>query len=208
MKSTSLFIGTLVLSGMFIFSSCNKVEEGIKAETQEESVDEESFKEDATITLETSDYEKEEVDLEKEEGCKHYTKGLIKYTKDGKELGTFDFGKGDKDSKGTFSWEGKKEEIELKKKKDGFKHKFDKEIVMPIVKTEDCDYPVEGIIEYSKDGEWVATINFGDGTCDDIATKEWAAGSKGDKTWEAGSKEFSLSEAKKKFHHKGKKDKE
>ena len=53
----------------------------------------------------------------------------------------------------------------------------------------------------------LATVDYGDGTCDDIATKKWAAGSHKDKTWEAGTKEFSLSDAKKKHHNKGGKDK-
>lgn len=204
MKKTSLFAATLALSGMFIFSSCEKFEGIVKEETKEESVESESFKEDATVTLTESNYEKEiETDLEKKEGCDHYTTGVIKYIKDGKELGKFDFGKGDNDSKGTFSYDDKKEDVDLDKKKDGYKHKFDKKITMPIIKTEDCDYPVEGIVEYyDENGTLVSTIDFGDGTCDDIATKTWEAGSHKGKTWEAGSKEFSLSEAKKKYNSK------
>ena len=42
---------------------------------------------------------------------------------------------------------------------------------MPLVKIDGCDYIVEGKIEYIKDGTVVATVDFGDGQCDDIATK-------------------------------------
>ena len=34
-----------------------------------------------------------------------------------------------------------------------------------------CDYVVKGKIEYIKDGAVVATVDFGDGECDNIATK-------------------------------------
>ena len=34
--------------------------------------------------------------------------------------------------------------------------------------------PVSGLFEYYDiDGNWVASINFGDGTCDQLATKTW-----------------------------------
>lgn len=51
-----------------------------------------------------------------------------------------------------------------------------KVIAEPIVKTEDCDYPVEGVICFFDDNGWVATIDFGQGTCDDEATKTTADG--------------------------------
>ncbi|MCH2045156.1 MAG: hypothetical protein MK212_13655 [Saprospiraceae bacterium] len=48
-----------------------------------------------------------------------------------------------------------------------------KVIVTPLVTTADCTYIVEGIIKYfDEDGKWLATIDYGDGTCDNIATKE------------------------------------
>ena len=42
-----------------------------------------------------------------------------------------------------------------------------------------CAYnPVEGTIKYFdiKNGKWLATIDFGDGTCDTLATKITAKG--------------------------------
>ena len=66
--------------------------------------------------------------------------------------------------------------IELKKDEDyykGKKSKYKKVIVEPIIKSDECDFIVSGIIKYYKvkSGDWVATVDFGDGTCDDIAIK-------------------------------------
>jgi hypothetical protein len=62
-------------------------------------------------------------------------------------------------------------ETDLKKDRDK-KSEYDKVIVEPLVKAEDCDYIIAGSICFYKDNLWVATIDFGNGTCDDIATKE------------------------------------
>ncbi len=48
---------------------------------------------------------------------------------------------------------------------------YTKNIIKPIVALEDYDFPVEGTIEYLKDGKVVATIDYGNGECDNIATK-------------------------------------
>ena len=48
---------------------------------------------------------------------------------------------------------------------------YEKNILIPLVKIDGCDYIVEGKIEYIKDGTVVATVDYGDGQCDDIATK-------------------------------------
>ncbi len=60
---------------------------------------------------------------------------------------------------------------------------FRKVIVEPLVSIEGCDYIVAGVIDFYKEQKWLATIDFGDGTCDDIAIK----------IWEDGRKKFSLS---------------
>lgn len=49
--------------------------------------------------------------------------------------------------------------------------KYEKIITKPLVKTDDCKYIVEGTIEYLLDGKTVAIVDFGNGECDDIATK-------------------------------------
>lgn len=47
---------------------------------------------------------------------------------------------------------------------------FSRLIVTPLVRLGTCRYIVEGIVQISRDGEVVAELNYGDGTCDDIAT--------------------------------------
>ena len=49
--------------------------------------------------------------------------------------------------------------------------RYKRNIIKPLVKIDGCDYIVEGKIEYIKDGAVVATVDFGDGECDNIATK-------------------------------------
>ena len=48
---------------------------------------------------------------------------------------------------------------------------YTKNILIPLEKIDGCDYVVKGKIEYIKDGTVVATVDYGDGECDDIATK-------------------------------------
>ena len=67
---------------------------------------------------------------------------------------------------------------------------------MPLEIIYGCDYVVHGKIEYIKDGPVVATVDFGDGECDNIATK----------TVDGADKEIKLNKKGKK-HKKGKKPK-
>ena len=48
---------------------------------------------------------------------------------------------------------------------------YTKNILIPLKKIDGCDYVVKGKIEYIKNGTVVATVDFGDGQCDNIATK-------------------------------------
>ena len=57
--------------------------------------------------------------------------------------------------------------------------RFIRRIVLPLVRTDDCGRePVAGIIKFFKcrTHEWVATIDFGEGQCDDLALKITADG--------------------------------
>ena len=67
------------------------------------------------------------------------------------------------------------QEVELDKrtgkgdgKGEGKDNKVDytKNIIKPIVKLEDCDFPVEGTIEYLENGVWVAIVDYVNGECD------------------------------------------
>ena len=51
------------------------------------------------------------------------------------------------------------------------KKTYTRNILIPLERIDGCDYVVKGKIEYVKDGVVVATVDFGDGECDDIATK-------------------------------------
>lgn len=71
--------------------------------------------------------------------------------------------------------------------------------VSPIVKIscyfqdwdKDVMTPVSGLLEYyDADGNWVASINFGDGSCDQWATKTWNVDIFPDQP--SGTKEFSV----------------
>ena len=78
--------------------------------------------------------------------------------------------------------------------------------VNPIIKSncyfsdwnKDIMTPVSGVFEYYDiDGNWVASINFGDGTCDEWATKTWNTNVFPD--YPSGSENFSV------FNYKDKK---
>lgn len=114
--------------------------------------------------------------LIKLEDCKFIVEGTIEFYKNDKLVIIIDFGDGECDDIATKTVDGETTTFSLKKLKK--KWKYDKIIVEPIVKLEDCDYIVSGIVEFYKDDTWIATIDFGDGECDEWATKTWDGGSK------------------------------
>ena len=61
--------------------------------------------------------------------------------------------------------------INIRSSNTGSKKTYTKNIIIPLERIDGCDYVVKGKIEYVKDGAVVATVDFGDGECDDIATK-------------------------------------
>ena len=61
--------------------------------------------------------------------------------------------------------------INIRSSNTGSKNIYSKNILIPLERIDGCDYVVKGKIEYVKDGVVVATVDFGDGECDDIATK-------------------------------------
>ena len=61
--------------------------------------------------------------------------------------------------------------IKIRSSNTGSKKTYTKNILIPLERIDGCDYVVKGKIEYIKDGAVVATLDFGDGECDDIATK-------------------------------------
>ena len=107
--------------------------------------------------------------MEKIDGCDYVVKGKIEYIKDGSVVATIDYGDGECDDIATKTVDGKNYTYNLGGKEKSSSYK--KNILIPLVKIDGCDYIVEGKIEYIKDGTVVATVDYGDGQCDDIATK-------------------------------------
>ena len=114
-------------------------------------------------------------ELVKQDNCSYIVEGTVDYLKDGKVVATVDYGDGTCDDLATKTVNGESKVIKLKgrmkKGKKGRKEKYRKTVVSPLVKLENCSYIVEGTVEYLKDGKVAATVDFGDGTCDDKATK-------------------------------------
>ena len=62
-----------------------------------------------------------------------------------------------------------------------------------MVKIPGCDFIVEGIIKYVKNGDTIAAIDFGDGTCDEWAFKTWVDKNNNIKTIEFSKKKIKKS---------------
>ena len=135
------------------------------------------------ILLQSSGFERvvtTPLDMSTEED--YYASGVIEYQLDGEVLATVDFAGGDSDDEASLFQNGVKTMIKKKKGwksvkgKKGKKDKdgdYKKVIVDPIVKANNCPYIVSGIVKYYdiKTGDWLATVDFGDGTCDTLAVK-------------------------------------
>ena len=109
------------------------------------------------------------IPLKRIDGCDYVVKGKIEYIKDGTVVARVDFGDRECDDIATKTVDRKKYTFNLRGKKKSSRYK--RNIIKPLVKIDGCDYIVEGKIEYIKDGAVVATVDFGDGQCDNIATK-------------------------------------
>ena len=101
--------------------------------------------------------------------------GEMEYYQNGELVAEVNFGNGETDhiavvKKGEIEWDLDLSQSELESK-------WTKVILEPLVLSEECDEIVSGIIKYFdvKDGTWAATINFGRGYCDGVATKTAAA---------------------------------
>ena len=118
--------------------------------------------------------------LVKHDDCRFIVSGTIEYYLNSELVAVVDYGNGTCDNIATKTVRGNTIRFELDGKDNS---NFRKVIVEPLVRIEGCDYIVAGVIDLYKDQKWLATIDFGDGTCDDLAIK----------IWDGGRKEFSLS---------------
>lgn len=176
--------GFLMVITIFIASgilSCQKSDE-----INKDSFDKElkSLEADFTFTG-SGEFEKMITSpLIKTNDCKYIVAGTIEFYKHEELVAVIDFGDGTCDNIATKTIDGNTVEFNLDKTgKDNKGDKYEKVIVEPLVKIEGCDYIVSGVVKFFQGDKWVATIDFGDGACDDLATK----------TWDGGSKVFSLS---------------
>lgn len=158
----------------FIFTSCSKDNVSSKEEDLYKSI----ANEEADFLLKgNGPFEKVITKrLVKRDDCRFIVAGTIEFYKNGRLAFTIDFGEGRCNDIATLSINGESHEISLLRLRNT--GKYDKVIVEPIIKLEDCDYIVSGVVDFYKGDIWVATIDFGDGECDEWATKYWDGGSK------------------------------
>jgi len=182
MKKYIAFLTVFALSLTIMFTACNKSENLTKQDDLYKSMEADLFLDG------DGDFEKVITNpLVKLDDCKYIVAGTIEFIKDGQVVAIIDFGDGTCDDIATKTVGDEVTEFSLNKKdKDGKDFKYIKVIVEPLVKIEGCDYIVSGIIEFYEGDKWVATIDFGDGECDDTATK----------TTHEGTFEFSLKKGK------------
>lgn len=176
MKNLKLF--PLVFTFLFIFSSsCTKDKDIGYKNDLEFLKSEESTDILLRIDNQNEDYEKVIVKpLEKLENCRYIVSGRIEYHQSNVVVAYIDYGDGTCDNIATIMRDGITSEISLDKEERGDKEKYNKVIAEPLVQIETCDYITSGIIEYyliDDNNTWVATIDYGDGTCDEWATKTW-----------------------------------
>ena len=106
----------------------------------------------------------------------YYTAGEIELIQNGDIVAKVNFGDGEENSLANLTQNGNVSSFDLQIDEsyyDGKKSKYKKVIVEPLIKSNDCEYIIAGIIKYFdyNSGAWVATIDFGDRTCDEWATK-------------------------------------
>ncbi|MFK8039585.1 MAG: hypothetical protein AB8B74_14940 [Crocinitomicaceae bacterium] len=180
MKKLVLILG-IVFTALV---SCNK-----DIKTVDNNFDKEISNESETFTVRESGFSITEVEPLSGMKDNQYTSGILEYVKSNNVLATFNYSDIVEEF-GEVTIEGKKKKCGLGHKKDwdgkdkskwkkGNTDYFKKIVVEPIVKADDCNYIVSGVIKYydMKTGAYTATVDFGDGTCDDIASKTTADGS-------------------------------
>lgn len=131
------------------------------------------------IEVSTSDFsEVEKSALMRSDENSPYTSGTLEYVENGSVTATIVFNGKEatcSDKKGTKQFGTEVKDCNKKecKKKDCKKTYYKKVITSPIVKSSECQYIVKGIVKFfdAKTGEWLATFDYGDGTCDDLIDK-------------------------------------
>lgn len=130
-----------------------------------------------TVLLKSTDYERVEVStLIQDENCTGYSAGRIEYVEGGEVTAWVDFDTSTKHAgqeQQPDNYENFGTDCNGGKHGKGKYAKSDyvKVVVEPLVKSNDCGYIVAGTVCYFEGNKWVATIDYGDGACDEYATK-------------------------------------
>jgi len=191
MKKTILGLIAIAFA-TFLFTSCEK-------DQLQDTFEQEVGNEYATVVLPSSNYQSRVAQtLTNVEGSPYYTGGVIEYVDNGEVIATVNFGDANQNDEAMLTMNGTTSKISLKQNQTS--SSFSKIIIKPLVKIPGCDFIVEGIIKYVKNGDTIAAIDFGDGTCDEFAFKTWI-----DKNNKIQTKKFSLKKWKKKHKKGGKK---
>ena len=170
MKQFIPILSMIVLGFMIMLSSCKKDDSADKSDDMFKGLSPD------LEFLGDGDYEKIITKpLVKLEDCKYIVEGTIEFHKGDKLLAIIDYGNGNCDNHATKTIDGITSEFNLDKTDD--KPDYKKVIIEPLIKIEGCNYIVAGVIEFYYQDKWIATLDFGDGTCDEWATKKWDGGS-------------------------------
>ena len=183
MKKLMWKLSVVAVCSVFVFTSCEKEDEDFVAPDNTQEIVEEVLLtgdedlETAMRSLEAeffADGEGEKrkeivAELVKNEGCEFIVSGIVEYYVGDSLVATMDYGDGTCDDVATITRNDEPEEIQLKNRPDGRPNMYEV-ILEPLVKSDSCSEIVMGIVEVYKDSVLMATIDFGDGTCDNVAT--------------------------------------
>lgn len=126
------------------------------------------------VYVSSDSYERTEVEtLNQNSDCDEYTSGALEYRENGVWAARVEFLNDPvQEGQHRIRCHDRQGQREVSSRSSGGKEsKYEKVIIEPLVKIEGCDYLVEGKICYYEGTNWVATIDFGDGSCDEWATK-------------------------------------
>ncbi len=171
MKTIKIFLILAVVTAVFV--SCSKMDKKADSEINYLA---DAVNEYPSFVLDEAGYDMK--NLKELSGLQNniYTEGVIEYSKDGEVLALVNYADGN-GMQASVEIDGEVSTIDLKSEDKGAT--YYKVIVQPLVKSSNCNYEiVSGIIKYYENGTnaWAATVDFGDGTCDDLALKTTAKG--------------------------------
>ncbi len=144
------------------------------------NLEEEALLAQPSVYLSSNSYEVRELESALSNGsCDPYHSGILEYEVNGMVEARIQF---DEESAGRENRKiyqcndqrGKRTVYPNRKR--GRKQRYTKVIIDPLVKADGCEYLVAGSICFFKGNEWVATIDFGNGECDALATKQTKEG--------------------------------